>query len=247
MEDVHLLTNERVTRDTDWVVKFVEFNWKTKSSKSWFIARVTISLSVIAIIIANAFTGMLLRTWHVGCMWDALFEITTSPNEYFKENETSHNIITIISSLLIDFLLSSFTLHFILWGNSWRPIICLLSFYIFRGAIQASFVMECPKDWAWYYPGFPSLAVGYQKTSDFFYSGHVGVVTILTFFNRHTKRYILMWISISSIAIEFWVMIFLRGHYTIDVITGPLVAHYFWIVSGRVSPYLDRVSGYKEQ
>jgi hypothetical protein len=107
--------------------------------------------------------------------------------------------------------------------------------------------MEFPYGQAWDYPGFPSLTVSYYTTNDFFFSGHVGVLTILALDNYTEGRRIMMWVAFVSVVIEFLVMIFLRGHYTIDLVTGILIGHYMWMMSKRLSRPLDRLCRYKRR
>ena len=38
--------------------------------------------------------------------------------------------------------------------------------------------MTFPQGYFWDYPGFPSLVIPYGRTSDFFFSGHTGFLTI---------------------------------------------------------------------
>ena len=38
--------------------------------------------------------------------------------------------------------------------------------------------MTLPEGFYWNYPGFPSLFVPYGMTTDFIYSGHVGILII---------------------------------------------------------------------
>lgn len=99
--------------------------------------------------------------------------------------------------------------------------------------------MRYPEGYAWIYPGFPSLAVSYQHTSDFFFSGHVGVTSFLALENHYNRNYFLASVAAISTCFEFMVMIFLRGHYTVDLIFGIAVAHYLWIISGSLAPYID--------
>ena len=103
--------------------------------------------------------------------------------------------------------------------------------------------MKYPEGYIFTYPGLPSLAVSYAHTSDFFFSGHVGVTTFLALENYSNRCYFLATISAISAIFEFWVMTFLRGHYTIDLLFGLAIAHYLWIISGKLAPYVDAYIG----
>lgn len=99
--------------------------------------------------------------------------------------------------------------------------------------------MQEPAGYIWDYPGFPSIAVSYAPTSDFFYSGHVGLAMLLTLHLRELGNKFWEGFGYTTVAVEFCTMIFLRGHYTIDLIAGCIFAHYFWIVSGWLASLLD--------
>ncbi|CAG9323474.1 unnamed protein product [Blepharisma stoltei] len=245
MEVESLLTGKIVKRKPSWTHFFLQENWKDRTSQSLFFIRIFIVVAFGTLIVANAITGITLQSANVDCIWDGLFQATRPINQFFRENETPRSIMLIISSFLVDILVVNYATNFILWGKTWRTAICLFCFYAFRGLIQNIFVMEFPYGQAWGYPGFPSLTVSYYVTNDFFFSGHVGVITILSLDSHARGKRGLMWISIATVFIEFWVMIFLRGHYTIDLISGILIAHYMWIISKKVSRALDRISGYK--
>lgn len=103
--------------------------------------------------------------------------------------------------------------------------------------------MNYPEGYGWIYPGFPSLTVSYAITSDFFFSGHVGVTTFLAFENYSNRCYFLATIAAISSTFEFTVMIFTRGHYTIDLLFGLAMAHYVWIISGSLARYVDAYIG----
>mmetsp|Transcript_27607 Transcript_27607/g.27295 ORF Transcript_27607/g.27295 Transcript_27607/m.27295 type:complete len:117 (+) Transcript_27607:429-779(+) len=106
--------------------------------------------------------------------------------------------------------------------------------------------MKFPDDNLWDYPGIPSITVTYLRTTDFFYSGHVGVMVFCALENRHEGNRFLMYLSIFTAFFEFFVLLVLRAHYAVDMFAGIVFAHYFWIISGWVSPYLDRWGGYKD-
>jgi len=55
---------------------------------------------------------------------------------------------------------------------------CCLVFYSFRGVVQSMWLMSKAPGYNWGYPGFMSIFVGYGTTTDFFYSGHVGICMI---------------------------------------------------------------------
>lgn len=89
--------------------------------------------------------------------------------------------------------------------------------------------MPKPEGIYWPYPGFPSIVVPYGATSDFFYSGHVGFLTILSlqwfkFWNESDKRskvaFGMFWFAIIATVIMAFTMLIFRTHFTIGKATS---------------------------
>jgi len=99
--------------------------------------------------------------------------------------------------------------------------------------------MKFPEGYLWDYPGFPSLFVSYLKSNDFFYSGHVGlpVLQICEFYK--IKKYNLIPLSAFIVVLEFFTMIVLRGHYTVDLFAGIIIAHYSFMISDQLIYIVD--------
>jgi len=247
MSNRHLLTGTKVFTYSDWKEKFRYQNLSHTTSKLLFGIRLGF-VSVLALgACANAITGVALPQESIEtCYWDALHEVSAPLNTYFAENAYARHSLLISSSMIVDFLLLSFAVRYVMFGKSCRELVFLVSFYGFRAVIQGLFLMKFPEGLAWDRPPFPSLTVSYALTSDFFYSGHLGVVTFCALENHKAKNYLLAWVSVFSIVFEFFVMVVLRGHYTIDLISGIVFAHYIWIVSGKFSRFLDKKIGYLE-
>lgn len=100
--------------------------------------------------------------------------------------------------------------------------------------------MQFPEDYIWEYPGFPSLTVTYKPTSDFFFSGHVGAMTFCALENYSVENYAMMSLAIFAMFFESFVLLVTRAHYSIDLISGVVFAHYIWIASGWICPSIDR-------
>ena len=88
--------------------------------------------------------------------------------------------------------------------------------------------MRYPDNYLFYYPGFPSIMVSYIKANDFFYSGHVGFPILLLCEFYILKRYFMCVFCIFTFFIETFTMVVLRGHYSIDLISGAIFAHYIF-------------------
>ena len=128
---------------------------------------------------------------------------------------------------------------FAIHGKSWRLPLTLATFYFLRLCIQKTFLMRFPQGYLWRYPGFPSLVVPYGATNDFFYSGHVGGALLMTLEYRQLAKELLshkmmmrfmQFFGFLTIFSQIFLMIFLRGHYSIDMITGLIVGHYLYII-----------------
>lgn len=102
--------------------------------------------------------------------------------------------------------------------------------------------MSYPEGFIWEYPGFPSIMVSYLKTNDFFYSGHVGLPVLLMCEFYILKYYYMFGFCIATFFIEFFTMLATRGHYTIDLITGAIFAHYIFQNVERNIHYLDKLT-----
>lgn len=89
------------------------------------------------------------------------------------------------------------------------------------------------------YPGFPSLVVPYHDSNDFFYSGHIGICFVFALEARAQgwTRYQFMCLFI--MCNEWALMMFVRTHYVIDMVTGVIMAHYLHMVSEKLSYYFD--------
>ena len=158
----------------------------------------------------------------------------------------------IFAGLLMDFIVISLFIIFARHGGNkdvfpqqWRLPIELVLFYGLRFICQALFAMQLPAGFYWDYPGFPSVTVPYGATNDFFYSGHVGAC-ILCFVEynsmlengwRPVYSRFMKWISIFSLFVQAFTMLATRGHYTIDLISGIIFAHYIHI---NVRAYLSK-------
>jgi hypothetical protein len=89
------------------------------------------------------------------------------------------------------------------------------------------------------YPGFPSLAVPYHDTNDFFYSGHVGACFLLVLEMRSKRFYKMSWFFLTIMISQWFMMMCLRTHYCIDMVTAMICAHYFHRHAERMTYFVD--------
>jgi len=227
-------------------LKLLEHNFTHKHRKVLFWVRFGFVFGTVLFTLVNSVFGLLIPSDSVPCVKDYLLDWTEELNTYFRENEPERHTLLIVSSLLVDVLLLHFLVKYLIWGDSWQEPFFIVSFFAFRYCIQQLFHLKYPEGFIWDYPGFPSFAIPYFESSDFFFSGHVGIVSFCALFNYKTKSKLMTVLSVLAVALEFFAMMVLRTHYTIDLVCGILFAHYFWILSGQVSAYVDAKTGYKK-
>lgn len=124
-------------------------------------------------------------------------------------------------------------------GTTWRVAFTLAAFYGVRALVQSLCIFCFPDGYVWDFPGVFSLFVAYTHTPDFFYSGHVGVC-MLHFLEFQACGW--HWWSYYSILVGFvtvFMMYAVRGHYTLDMLCGPIFAHYFFMLVERYVHVFD--------
>jgi hypothetical protein len=201
----------------------------------------TVLLIIFGLFAASFLPGTVIITGDVECISDALFENTAIINEFFLKNDVAKNALLILCSGMMDICMIVMFYRFLFKQVSWRWLLAMVMFYGTRFFIQKTFLMKFPDGYAWDYPGFPSLTVPYPKTNDFFYSGHVGgaMIAALEF---HSQNCLLMaYFGYLTAGMQVVLMIFLRSHYSIDLIGGLVFAHYYFIWATRWHSWVDHV------
>lgn len=222
---------------------YVSHNWKSaEKTRDFYIRLIGV---VLAVIVVGVFSRVERDpVSRAKCMNDAGFDLTNGINVYFRDNAEVKNFVIILSSFFLDVNLLFFLTIYGLYGDSWKPVIFFACFYIIRAILQGSTILGFPEGFVWGFPGIYSLAITYVRSSDFFYSGHVGVMLFLGMF-FYDKGYLkLFYYSIFCCLFEGCVMVLVRCHYSIDIIGGILFAHYLWTVSDWISKITDKYSGY---
>jgi hypothetical protein len=203
------------------------------------ILKLTIICTMLTLIFLNCIYGFGLPNDNVHCIEDKTHKFTENINKYLHENSLVADYITIVSSLFIDIIIVSICFYWALWSDSWRFMMSLFSFYILRSTVQCLFIMRYPEGLIWNDPGMPSIAVSYLQTSDFFFSGHVGLPIIVACeFFKHGRDHMAKFALLSCL-IEFVVMTIMRGHYIIDLIFGILTAHYVFMMVDKYIHIID--------
>lgn len=89
------------------------------------------------------------------------------------------------------------------------------------------------------YPGLSSLVVVYHDANDFFYSGHIGTCFIVSMEYRACGWWRMHYFTLFILLNQWFMMTCVRTHYVIDMITAVIVAHYLFMVSEKITYYLD--------
>jgi len=84
-----------------------------------------------------------------------------------------------------------------------------------------------------------SIYVGYGSTTDFFYSGHVGICLIHFLEFKAVEWFYMSYFSLFTLCLQAFTMVALRSHYSIDMIAGIIFAHYLFILSEKYSFLVD--------
>ncbi|CAD8071275.1 unnamed protein product [Paramecium primaurelia] len=154
--------------------------------------------------------------------------ITTPINNLYKEYRWFSILIQLLSAIILDATYLYISLYWVIYQRNFRLFASLIIFYVVR-AIHLNLVkLEFPQGYFWEDPNIPSLVVKYGYFSDFFYSGHVGYLVICGLEMRMIdKKYMSAFFFFCSLFQAFVVITF-QIHYTIDVTTGCIFAHYFY-------------------
>lgn len=202
---------------------------------------VKLGIVVVTIIflVINAIYAFALPSEGPECMQDLVMDWTTPINNFLNDNEIALNVIEIISSFCIDVIALTGMYFWIFHSKSWRIVVCLAIFYGYRAFNQLVFKMRYPDGWVWHYPGFPSLLVTYERTADFFYSGHVGMPFIFSL-EWYTNGFkIPFGICLFCSMVEACVVMFTRTHYFVDIISSLIFSHYFFTMTNKYIHLID--------
>jgi len=161
---------------------------------------------------------------------DHLMDKFNGCNEYIRANRSLQDILLIICSLFMDVMFFTTGYYWVRHGTSSRLIVATLFFYFLRTAVQQMWYSPYPSGYIWDDPGFPSLVVPYGRTSDFYFSGHIGIVTIFASEWIKWKKY---WasalIGLGGVYTCF-IMLAFQAHYSIDLFTGIITGHWMFMV-----------------
>ena len=155
------------------------------------------------------------------CIWDWIFVKTDNLNRHFLASLEDRNIMMAITAYFMDFV----TIYYIfIWLyqdiKTTRPFIAVALFYAVRGYIQNKVLFGRPDGFNFFDPGWMSATVPYHDISDFYFSGHVGVLFLYTFEYYSVGYKTMSYLTVFIAFLEGLMLVITRAHFIIDFTTA---------------------------
>lgn len=169
---------------------------------------------------------------------DGVHRLTARWHRYFLTHEKSANRALALSSLFIDVLGLSL-IAVAIFGPTFAPFLAMLIVFSLRQISQLCCTLPPPPGIIWRDPGFPTALVTYGVSNDFFFSGHTALAVLGAIEICHLAPW---WLGAAAVLIaigEAIIVLILRAHYTMDVITGALAAWFAADLAARWAPAVD--------
>ena len=173
-----------------------------------------------------------------GGIGDGFHRLTAGWHRYFLEHEKSANRALAISSFFID-VLSLSLIASAIFGPSFAPFLGVLIVFSMRQICQLSCTLPPPPGIIWRDPGFPSALVTYGVSNDLFFSGHTALAVLGAIEICHLAPSCLGITAVIIALGEAVIVLVLRAHYTMDVITGAFAAWFAADMAARLAPFID--------
>jgi hypothetical protein len=210
------------------------------SERVWAICAARMLLMIAALAIWFGTQALLAkRAAPIHRIDDHLFALTAGANSFLRHHPVGADDLLIVSSALID-LLGIFILLKAAFGPTIRPFLGLLMLFVLRQICQGLISLPAPEGMIWHDPGFPTLLVTYSTSTDLFFSGHTAIAAFGATELARLRRRWLTRVAVGIAILEASVVIVLRAHYTMDVLTGILAALWFAGIAERLAPPVDR-------
>ncbi len=119
---------------------------------------------------------------------DHTHALLAGSNAYLNAHPSLADFILAVSSLEVDLAALSLVAFFFMRRES-RPLLALWLILAMRQLCQASVSIPPPDGMIWRYPGFPTIVVTYGTSTDFFFSGHMALATLLATSSRRMGRH----------------------------------------------------------
>ena len=170
---------------------------------------------------------------------DNTHQLLSGINIFLNAHSSLANVVLAVSSFEVDLAALSMIAFFFIRRES-RPLLALWFILIMRQLCQASVSIPAPEGMIWHYPGFPSIMVTYSTSSDFFFSGHMALATLLA--TELTAQRAPRWkqaVAWGVICVQAFIILSMRFHYVTDVVTGFFAAIVATQLAGALGRRLD--------
>jgi hypothetical protein len=169
---------------------------------------------------------------------DAVHRWTAGWHNYFLTHEKAANRALALSSLGIDVLGLSLIAAAI-FGPTFAPFLAILIVFSLRQICQLCCTLPPPPGMIWRDPGYPTALVTYGVSTDLFFSGHTALAVLGAIEICQLAPWYLGVAAVVLAIAEAGIVLVLRAHYTIDVITGALAACVAASLAGQWAPWVD--------
>ncbi len=169
---------------------------------------------------------------------DRAHELTAKWHAYFAANARAADRALILSSLCID-AFGVFLIAAAVFGPSFAPFVGVLIVFSLRQICQAYCPLPPPPGIIWRDPGFPTVLVTYGVGNDFFFSGHTALAVLGAIELCHLAP---GWLAAVAVLLAFGealIVLVLRAHYTMDVVTGAFAAWFAADMARCLAPWID--------
>lgn len=170
---------------------------------------------------------------------DRTHQALAGVNAFLNAHPSLSNVILAVSSFEVDLAAFGMVAFFFTERKS-RPLLALWITLIMRQLCQSAFSIARPPGMIWHNPGFPSIVVTYSTSSDFFFSGHMALATLLA--AELTAHRAARWkqaIAWAVVGLQAFVVLSMRFHYVTDVVTGFLAAIAATQIANAIGGRLD--------
>jgi hypothetical protein len=179
------------------------------------------------------------------CIRDSTFEWATRQNIWLNENVRGRKNYMIAMGCLMDLMIGVAVSNWAYRHRTARLIPTMILFYWIRGKVQNHFFIARPVGFLWTYPDWPSIAIAYFDTSDFYFSGHIGNCTMFMLENWALGEKKIAALVLFVMVNEWIGLTLLRAHFVIDMIMGFFCANLVHRVSEHIAFIYDvKIAGF---
>jgi hypothetical protein len=196
-----------------------------------FVKKLLVLLLLVLFIVAasaiNKYFQLLVKSgWTTKCVIDTYQWLFLPLTYKIIDNPIYGHILLGLDSFLIDLVVLITAFKWMLRAQSHNFPFTVFVFYLVRTCAMSLGKFPLPEPYLFEYPGFPSIFVPYDKTNDLYYSGHIGLCTIVMIecICYRLNRFVIF--AFFTMFLTGFTMIVLGGHYSNDIIMGFVAASF---------------------